>query len=89
MGVYDTYGHVQLKVGPCQLHEIEVGDDALIDDGIYAGYGGFVVVDKGVFIAVFKEKQMFDKWGNEMEVDIDEGNVVTQAVKDHQKGETN
>ena len=35
MGMFDTYGDIQLKVGPCKLLQYKIGDDVLIPDGVY------------------------------------------------------
>ena len=51
MGVYDDYGRepcVQLKLGPCLLHHYRAGDAVDITDGLYVGWGGFVLVEDGV-----------------------------------------
>ena len=62
MGVYDTYGEVQLKVGPCILDEYNVGDKVHIPDGIYVGHEGFVVIRSGVFVTEFD--RLTTKWGD-------------------------
>lgn len=62
MGVYNTYGNVQLKVGAdLECRDIKIGEDAGISDGIYVGYEGFVIVLNGKFVAEFSHA--LDKWG--------------------------
>lgn len=51
MGIYDTYGSTQLKVGDSALTYYKIGDSVDIEDGIYVGWDGFVVIKDGVFIA--------------------------------------
>jgi len=66
MGVYDDYGDgnlwVQLKVGPCELHEYRVGDAVDIADGVYLDHAGVVVVLEGRLAAVFSH--LCSKWGD-------------------------
>ena len=67
MGVYDCYGKCQLKVGPCELNEYDVGDKVPISDGIYIDYGGAVVIKDGVFVAEFE--QLTDKYGDPIDIE--------------------
>jgi hypothetical protein len=53
MGMYDQYGSVQLKTGPCCLAAYEPGDEVEIADGVYIGWGGFVVIHEGKFLREF------------------------------------
>lgn len=61
MGMYNTYGSVQLKVGALTLREYKIGDEVDIPDGIYCGREGLVVVKDGIFIVEFPA--LFSKWG--------------------------
>jgi hypothetical protein len=62
MGMFDTYGHVQLKVGPCELVNYEIGDNVSISDGLYIGYGGFVLIKNGKLLAT--EETVITSWGD-------------------------
>ena len=62
MGVYDIYEGIQLKVGDVTMCTYRIGDKVNIEDGIYVGYEGMVVVKDGIFIA--KYRYLTDKWGN-------------------------
>lgn len=62
MGIYDTYGDVQIKVGDVALRYYEIGDDVDIPDGVYVAPDGIIVILGGVFIAEFES--MTDKWGS-------------------------
>jgi len=61
MGVYDTYNGIQLKVGPCLCEDYELADNVPIEDGIYVGHGGFVVIISGILHATFDA--LTTKWG--------------------------
>lgn len=61
MGVYDTYGDIQIKVGnPCQRH-FEIDNEVDIPDGVYVAPDGVVVIADGFFVATFDT--LIDKWG--------------------------
>ena len=62
MGTYDEYGSVQLKVGPCEMLDYDVGDKADIPDGVYVGHDGVVVIKDGIFIAEFSH--LVTTWGD-------------------------
>lgn len=81
MGVYDTYGNIQLKVGPCGLNEYRIGNKVPIDDGIYIAYGGAIVVKDGKLVAEFQK--VYDKWGHPLDMSsvLDCNNAVVQALK--------
>ena len=64
MGVYNTYGEVQLKVGNRCLAHYNIGDKVDIPDSVYVGHEGFVVIVGGVFVALFDH--IHTKWGDEM-----------------------
>lgn len=64
MGVFDSYGSTQIKVGPCRLDEYNVGDSVPIPDGVYVGSEGVVVIVGGQFRAEFD--CLVDKWGQDI-----------------------
>ena len=66
MGCYDTYGKIrmQMKIGCDGMSDYSIGDRVPLEDGIYLGYGGAIVVKDGIFIAEFENIR--DKWGNLM-----------------------
>lgn len=72
MGVYDIYAGVQLKCGPCELGDYEIGERVPIPDGIYLGVGGFVVVHDEKLLAVYDH--MVTSWSDE---------VPARALADH------
>ena len=80
MGVYDEYGEVQLKVGPCCLAQYEIGDEVEIPNGVYAGHEGLVVVVDGAFIAKFE--CLMTKWGDMIDMSsiLDPHNPILQAL---------
>lgn len=68
MGVYNTYGDVQLKVSDnLDLTEFEVGDPVDIPDGLYVGYGGFVLIQEGKLASVFES--VTSSWGGKVYAD--------------------
>lgn len=65
MGLYNTYGNVQIKCG--NYHEFrtyEIGDKCDLSDGIYIGLEGAIVIKDGKFIAEFSD--LNDKYGNKL-----------------------
>ena len=85
MGMYDTLGIVQIKCGRCAGYHFEVGDavaKAQIDDGVYVGYGGIVVVVGGVFVAEFEH--VTNKWGGTIDAlpILNIQNPVAKAIED-------
>lgn len=100
MGIYNTYGEkgIQLKVGDCCLHHYSVGDKCDIDDGIYAGHEGIIVIKDGIFITEYSPNNLnfdlvkmmlpnstiYDKWGGIISSleDVEENNPIKQALKD-------
>ena len=83
MGMYDTFGNVQIKSGRCAGYQFEVGDDVAksqVDDGIHVGYGGAIVIVDSIFVAEFET--LTNKWGGDIEVlaVINAQNPVTQAL---------
>lgn len=81
MGVYDCYGNCQLKVGPCELDNYDVGDKVPISDGIYIDYGGAIVIKDGIFVAEFE--RLTDKYGGPIEIKeiVEERNPITHIVE--------
>lgn len=63
MGLYSTYGSVQLKVNE-DVRTYQVGDNCPLEDGIYVGREGIVVILDGVFLAEYKT--LTDKYGNDL-----------------------
>ena len=59
MGLFNTYGKTQLKVGDLYCKNYSIGDKAEIPDGIYLGYYGIVVVYRGIFI--LEQPYLIDK----------------------------
>jgi hypothetical protein len=70
MGIYNTFGKtaIQLKVGECFLTHYKVGDKIKIPDGIYIAYEGVVIIKISKIIAAY-EPDLFDKWGNPIDID--------------------
>ncbi len=61
MGDFNTYGHIQLKIGDVSNKRYNIGDKVDLADGVYIGYGGAVGIKDGTFIGEFKI--VTDKWG--------------------------
>lgn len=85
MGMYDTFGNIQIKSGRCAGYHFEVGDEVAksrVDDGIHIGYGGAVVIVGGIFVAEFET--LTDKWGGDIDtsVVINTQNPVAKAIED-------
>lgn len=81
MGIYDTYGDIQLKVGDVDMSDYKIGDKVSLPDGVYFAPEGAVVTYQGLFVAVISLDAVFDKWGGKIEIDIDLRNPVSQALK--------
>ena len=73
MGIYDSYGDAQIKIGDVQMHCYEIGD---VDHGVA------IVVLNGVFVAQFHE--LYTKWGDRIlpEQIIHPHDELSQVVKD-------
>lgn len=84
MGTYDTYGDkgIQIKAGGCMMHHHNIGDTCDLEDGIYLGYVGAIVIIDKVFIAEFPH--IFTKYGGQIDCHalIDQYNPCVQAVND-------
>ena len=91
MGMYDEYGEdfIQLKVGPCDMSKFRIGDEVLIDDGIYIAYEGAVVIQDGKLLST--SLNMFDKWGKLIEPTefVENRNPVSRAIMDMMKNKDN
>lgn len=79
MGYYDCYEEIQIKVNPSGK-TYKLGDKVEIDDGVYLGYEGVIVILGGQFIA--KVDVLYDKWGGVIEPNsiIDRYNPVQQEI---------
>ena len=75
MGMFDDYGTVQLKVGPCEMLSFKPGDEVPIPDGVYVAWGGVVVIHGGRFVGEWTV--LTTKWGTE----VDPG-VALYAMQD-------
>jgi hypothetical protein len=84
VGLYNTFGDlgVQLKVGELECAHFLVGEPVDIDDGVYIGYSGVIVVDHGIFVAEFPH--LTDKWGGEISCDelVRDNNPVAKAMRE-------
>lgn len=65
MGIYDTYGQSQLKVGDVCCHSFKIGDKVRIPDGAYIGYESVVIILRGIFVAEFNN--LITKWGDRID----------------------
>jgi hypothetical protein len=65
MGMYDTYGGCQIKIGDPSLKDFVIGDKTDIPDGIYITLDGIIIIKNGTFIG--ENEKIFDKWGNEID----------------------
>lgn len=69
MGVFDTYGNRQMKMGDPWCRQFNVGDsvkESAVDDGVYldtseTGNTAIVIKD-GIYIGDLK---VYDYWGDE------------------------
>jgi len=61
MGIYDTYGGIQLKVGDVDMNYFDVGDTVPIEDGVYLTPEGIVVILDGKLVRTFEKA--ISKWG--------------------------
>jgi hypothetical protein len=68
MGIFDTYGSIQLKAGKPWGNSYEIGDKVKIPDGVYLDEEGIIVINDGIFVAEIAPEQLFDYWGNEINI---------------------
>jgi len=66
MGVYDTYGDIQLKVGDVSMRYFKIGDEVDIPDGVYFTHLGEAVVIKDCLL-IEATRHIFDKYGERVE----------------------
>jgi len=65
MGLYNTYGNIQIKCGNYEeFKTYKIGDKCDLKDGIYIGLSGAIVIKNKIFIAEFDN--VYDKWGNRL-----------------------
>lgn len=69
MGIFDTYGDRQMKMGEPWQRQFNVGDsvkESHVDDGVYIDEEDYkaIVIHNGIFIGEFN---CFDYWGNELD----------------------
>ena len=69
MGIFDTYGDRQMKMGEPWQRQFNVGDsvkDSSVDDGVYLDTSELdnkaVVISGGIYIGEF---DVYDYWGDE------------------------
>lgn len=67
MGVYDTYGQAQIKVGQVTMENYSIGDKVPIKDGAYIALESIVIVSNGVFVAELPKDALYTKWGDRIE----------------------
>jgi hypothetical protein len=53
MSLYDEYDGVQMKIGERAMHQYQPGDAVDIEDGVYVGWEGVVVIHGGRLIRAF------------------------------------
>ena len=84
MGTYDTYGDkgIQIKAGVCMMEHYVVGDSCDLEDGVYIGYEGVIIINEGVFVA--EHTHIFTKYGDIVDCSslMDQYNPVAQAVNE-------
>lgn len=68
MGIFDTYGSTQLKAGKPWQIQYKIGDKVKIPDGVYLDDDGVVVIKDSIFVAELTPDQVFDYWGNEVDI---------------------
>jgi len=74
MGMFDWYGKIQLKTGPCKLINYKVGDKVEMPDGVYLAQDGVVIILDHKLAATFKH--LVDKWGGK----IDPEEVISPGI---------
>jgi len=81
MGLYDTYGDEQLKVGDVCCRHFAIGDKVDLEDGIYVGYHNAIVILHKVFIAEVPLSMVYDKWGGSLQYKIEESIIDSNPIK--------
>ena len=85
MGIYDEVGknYIQIKCTPDpSMYHYKIGDPVGLQDGLYIGYEGWFVVDKGK--VEITGKDIFDKWRDKLICGdiINPYSPVVQAIKE-------
>jgi hypothetical protein len=70
MGLFDTYGNIQLKVGDLNCNHFKVGQKVNIPDGVYVAPEGVVVIQEGKLKAAIETDHVTSKWGDEIGLDV-------------------
>lgn len=71
MGIFDTYidkhtgVSIQIKDSASQ-NTFYIGDNVLMDDGVYFALEGVVVIRNARFVGAFPYSSGKDKWGNDI-----------------------
>jgi hypothetical protein len=87
MGLYDMFGKefIQLKAreNPNMSH-YTVRSHVPYEDGIYLAPDGIVVIKNGIFKCNLKLNQIYDKWGNQVDLSttLRRRNPVYQVTKE-------
>lgn len=68
MGVYDTYGDVQIKIGDVSMAEYSIGDEVPLKDGIYFDSNACIVIQNRRFIAQMPIGSVYSKWGHTIDL---------------------
>lgn len=84
MGIYNTYGDCQIKIGTIDNLHYQLGDKCDLDSGAYLTYEGIVIIHKPYIIDIIKNEKIFDKYGKSVSLRLilDDRNPVVQAVKE-------
>lgn len=91
MSLFDSFftkdgEEIQLKNGPCKMEDYKVGDKVPLDDGVYVGREGVVVVIDGKFAAAFNH--LTDKWGDLFDLGSLMGDLPRGLLDDFPKENT-
>ncbi len=86
MGVYDMFGKefIQLKARPNpNMSHYRVRSKVPYNDGVYLAPDGIVIIKNGVFKCALKLDQIYDKWGQEIDLSkfLQERNPLYQVTK--------
>lgn len=92
MGVYNTINFknkkgeevsIQSKNGDTAMYSFEIGNQIELEDGIYFGLEGSLVVFQGRLVAAFdsEEQHLYDKWDRPLDYpDLHSVNPLAQAM---------
>lgn len=78
MGAYDIFGDIQLKAGACVMGEYTEGDLVSLNDGVYVGLNGVVVILNGKLAKTFPT--LNDKDGGSYDLEEISYNPVKDMV---------